>query len=146
MKVKRNTQIEMLIVVFIFVIPASGLFLSEIRWARVNRPDGKFSNVNEYIAHGRRPSRVTKVEKGGKAFFIAYGPMDMWLALPSGPAAYVFDETGHMVEWSWDTGDDPGFQREWTLSQGRSSLEELKSIGFQQTLSDDGQAANPRPE
>jgi hypothetical protein len=38
-----------------------------------------------------------------------------------------------MVEWSWDTGDDPEFQKKWPLPQEESSVEELKQIGFQQS-------------
>jgi len=112
-------------------VPACGWLLSEIRWARINNPDGKFTNVREYIVQGRQPSRVTKVQREGGTFFIAYSPMDTWLALPSGPAAYVFDGTGEMIEWSRDIGDDPDFQKKWPLPQEESSLEELKQIGFQ---------------
>ena len=60
---KRSTKIEILVVVLIVVLPACGWLASEIRWARLNNPDGKFANVAEYIAHGRQPSRVTKVNR-----------------------------------------------------------------------------------
>ena len=130
---KRIAKIKIIIGALLVVAPACGWLLSEIRWARINAPDGRFSNVREYIARGRPPSRVTKVEKEGKTFFIAYSPMNTWLAVPSGPAAYVFDATGQMVEWSADTGDDPDFQKKWPLPQEKSSLEELKRIGFQQS-------------
>jgi hypothetical protein len=42
-----------------------------------------------------------------------------------------------MVEWSWDMGDDPQFQKDWPLPQERSSVEELKQIGFQQSPAGD---------
>ena len=63
-------------------------------------------------------------------FFIAYSPMNYWLAVPSGPAAYVFDESGQMVEWSWDPGDDLDFQEKWPLPQEESSVDELAMLGF----------------
>ena len=131
MKMKRSNKVEILIVVFVLVVPVGGWLLSEIRWARINNPDGKFTTVHDYLAQRRRPARVTKAQKGGNTFFIAYSPMDTWLAVPSGPAAYVFDETGHMVEWSRDTGHDWGFQQKWPLPQSESSVEELKRVGFQ---------------
>lgn len=33
--------------------------------------------------------------------------------LPSGPAAYVFDKSGHLTDWSSDVGDDSRFQQKW---------------------------------
>ena len=106
---------------------------SEIRWSRINNPEGKFSAVSGYLAAGRLPTRVTKVRKDGATYFIAYSPMDTWLALPSGPAAYVFDETGKMINWSCDAGDDPNFEKNWPLPQERSSIEELRGTEPQQT-------------
>lgn len=102
--------------------------VSEVRWARINSPKGRFTNVAEYVAYGRGPSRVTKVTNGDGTFFIAYGPYDSWLALPSGPAGYVFDESGNMVGWSGDTGDDSSFQKQWPLPQEESSLAQLKQL------------------
>ena len=143
MKMKKISKTEWIIVLLIFVLPACGWLLSEVRWSRINNPNGKFTTVHEYLAHGRQPGRVTKVQKDGRIFFIAHSPMDTWLAVPSGPAVYVFDENGQMVEWSWDTGDDPQFQKKWPLPQEQSSVEELKQIGFQQSPAGDVLKAAP---
>jgi hypothetical protein len=114
--------------VIFLAFAAGSCVYSEIRWAKINSPVGKFTNVTEYVAHGRQPSRVTSVEKKGKTYFIAHGPLDTWLATPSGPAAYVFDESGRMVHWSPDTGDDPSFWRQWPRPHTESSFEELKEL------------------
>lgn len=132
MTMKRSEKIGWLLVVLIPAGLVSGFVLSEIRWQRINNPEGKFTNVREYLAHGRLPARVTKVQRDGNTFFIAYSPMDYRLAVPSGPAAYVFDQTGQMVDWSRDTGENPSFATRWFRSQDKSSIEELKQIGFQQ--------------
>ena len=135
---KRSRKIEITVAVLIVVLPACCWLISEIRWAHINNPEGKFTNVAEYITHGRQPSRVTKVQKQDKTFFIAFGPLDIWLALPSGPAAYVFDESGRMIQWSEDPGDDSEFQKLWPHQQQKSSsIEELKQIGFQQEAEGD---------
>jgi hypothetical protein len=125
-------KFELLIVLLIPAGLVGGFVLSQIRWHRINNPEGKFTNVGEYLAHGRLPARVTKVQRDGNTYFIAYGPMDYRIAVPSGPAAYVFDQTGQMVDWSSDTGDDRTFMQRWFRSEEKSSIEELKQIGFQQ--------------
>jgi len=108
---------------------------SENRWNSLNNPKDKFSNVSEYLAQGRLPSHITKVEKQGTTYFIAYSSTeDMGLYVPSGLAAYVFDETGKMVHWSADTGIDELFDEQWLKLQKQSSLEELKQFEFQRRI------------
>lgn len=40
----------------------------------------------------------------------------------SGPAGYVFDADGRLVDWSSDIGDDPAFDDRWTaqIARGRA--------------------------
>ena len=91
--------------------------LSHNHWDSLNNPEGKFTNVSEYLAQERPPSYITKVNKQGATFLIAYSSMDdMRLHVPSGPAAYVFDETGKLVQWSKDSGDDSQFSELWLKS------------------------------
>lgn len=119
-------------------------FASEIRWTLVNRPHGKFADVTGYLACGRGPNRVLKTEKDGKVFFIAYSPMDCWLALPSGPAAYVFGPDGRLVDWSGDTGDDPGFAVRWAHARRITATIEEMTKGDSNTASQ-GTALGRRP-
>jgi hypothetical protein len=132
MRLSRKTLIELAICVGLFGAAGIAWLSSEIRWARINSPVGKFTSAPEYLAAERLPSRITKLTTNGSTFFIAYSPMDYRLAVPSGPAAYVFDESGHLVAWSRDTGDDGRFQRSWPLrQQAKASIEDLKRLGFQ---------------
>ena len=107
--------------------------LSEIRWASVNDPRGKFSTAAEYLNRGRLPGRVTRIDRKGQTGLIAHGPLDPWLAVPSCPAAYVFDSRGTLVDWSRDSGDDPGFNRRWpSPEQQDATLDELKKLSSRQ--------------
>lgn len=127
---KRSSKILGVVVIAGFLGAFAVVYIaSEVRWAAVNDPGGKFINVQEYLAHGRLPERVQRIEKKGSTYFIAYGPMDYGLAVPSGPAAYVFEESGALVDWSSDIGDDPGFTAEWPTGSAQSvSLDELKML------------------
>ncbi len=128
----RISRKELIVCFLLVAIPAVAWFGSEVRWARINNPQGKFSSVSGYLAAGRLPSRVTKLTTNGSTFIIASSPMDCWLAFPSGAAAYVFDESGRMVAWSRDTGDDLRFRRDWPLRrQEMASIDDLKRTGFQ---------------
>ena len=37
--------------------------------------------------------------------------------IPSGPAAYVFDKSGRLLDWTVDSGDDHDFQQKWQPSE-----------------------------
>lgn len=121
---KKIIKTKLIPAILILVLPCAWL-LSEIRWSRINNPSGRFDNLQEYLEHGRYSERVIRVEKNGNAFFITHSPMDTWLAAPSGPAAYVFDENGRLVDWSNDMGDDPSFRKRWPPPHENSSMEEL---------------------
>lgn len=127
-KPKRKSKLILLFDVIFCVLIVAWIF-SEVRWARINSPIGKFENVAEYLSAGRLPSRVTTVHLAGDSYWIAYAPIDFWLALPSSPPGYVFDETGLLVDWSSDPGDDPAFQEKWMNNQEESSLDVLKKLG-----------------
>lgn len=138
----RISRKKLIVCLLLVGIPGIAWLGSEVRWARINSPHGKFTSVSQYLVAGRLPSRVTTITTNGSKFFIAYSPMDPWLAVPSGSAAYVFEESGRMVTWSGDTGDDGRFQRHWPLrQQEKASIDDLKRIGFQR----DGPANRSQP-
>lgn len=97
----------------------------EVRWWSINSPDGRFSNVTEYLNHGRTPARVVRVDLDDQSYVVAFSPQDSLLAFPSGPAAYVFDERGQLVDWCSDTGENPVFQRQWLSAAIETSFDEL---------------------
>jgi hypothetical protein len=131
MRFSRKTLIAVAIGVALCCAAGIAWLSSEIRWARINSPVGKFTSASEYLAAGRLPSRITMFTTNGSIYFIAYSPMDYRLAFPSGPAAYVFDDSGHMVTWSGDTGNDSRFQRSWPLlQQNKAPIEDFKRLVF----------------
>ena len=100
------------------------LVLTEyISHKRVN-PTGKFTNLREYLAYRPSSDWFETLDGDGKHYVIAYGPMASWLMLSSGSSAYVFDNTGRLVDWSSDVGDDGNFHARWDSKglgdQGRS--------------------------
>jgi hypothetical protein len=138
----RKTKIEVAVCTLLFGAAGIAWLSSQLRWARINSPAGKFDSSGEYLAAGRLPNRVATLTNDGTNYFIAYSPMDYRLAFPSGPAAYVFDGSGRMVSWSRDSGDDVTFQRDWPLTQQRkASIDDLRELGLKR----DGGAKDADP-
>ena len=50
--------------------------------------------------------------------------------LASGPASYIFDSTGKLVDWTIDEGDDTRFQKRWpfTATDAASELSRESAI------------------
>ena len=60
------------------------------------------------FAHAPRGDReFVWMDHDGHRLLVCRGPMPPLLAFPSGPAAYVFDERGDLVDWTPDVGDTP---------------------------------------
>lgn len=104
-----RTKLLFLFLVFLLL----SWILAEVRWLKINTPNGNFASLAEYLAQERRPDRICEFTSGAVTYVMAYGPMDTWLAFPSGPAAYVFDRDGGLVDWSRDVGDDAAFAKRW---------------------------------
>lgn len=94
-----------------------GCVATEVACYRRNVPDSRAATLAEYLAWRPSAAEFAVVESGGRRHVIAYGPKS-WPMLASGPSAYIFDDTGRMVDWSPDIGDDPAFDERWT-AQGR---------------------------
>lgn len=50
------------------------------------------------------PRRLAIVEEAGEKRVVWIGESGHW-SLPSGPACYVFDGSGKLLEWNTETGD-----------------------------------------
>ena len=132
---KNPIKIEMLIIFLIIGIPASIWIISEIRWAKINSPSGKFTNIGEYLAYGRLPAHTAIFQKDKKIYIMAFSPLDSWMAFPSGAAIYVFDMSGKLVDWCSDSGggDASRFYGKWRTDSSREiSIQELRNMKFNQ--------------
>ena len=121
----RKNKRFVVLAVLVAVAPVLAWLGSEFRWDRINNPEQKFSNVNEYLALKRMPEKIIKSKQKSGLYYVAFSPMDTWFALPSGPAAYVFNDDGHLVDWTADSEDDPAFYEQWLQSAQPSTLAEL---------------------
>ncbi len=132
-RIAPTKRIQIVVALLVFVLLPGGWLVSEARWASINSPSGRFTGATEYLAIGRPPQRVAQIEKDGKPYLVAYGPMDSWLALPSGPAAYVFGPDGTLVDWSLDVGEDPQFRARWPSAMlTPASVKDLRELASRQ--------------
>jgi len=90
-------------------------------------PDG-VQSLEPFIAAMPAPEYLRVKKEGKKEFLVWTGPTPGHFLIPrSGPPGYVFDESGHLVDWSRDQGDDSGFQKAWGWLRGDPiTLEEAR--------------------
>jgi len=48
-----------------------------------------------------------------KEYLVWTAPLKSTASLSSGPPGYAFDQTGALVDWTADQGDDLGFREKW---------------------------------
>jgi hypothetical protein len=116
----------------VICVPICVHFIAVGRWLSLNSPEGKFSTLSGYLASQRPPERVAKLRTSKGVCYVAYGSMiGSKLAIPSGPPAYVFDDSGNLVYYSKAIGDDSSFHEKWPpASQQDMSPDEIKAINF----------------
>ena len=87
---------------------------TEKRDADAVRPSGGGTNLAGFLAARPQPVKIRKFMHSGKVHFEVVGKRpSSALSLPSGPPAYIFDETGTLVDWTADLGDSPSFVSKW---------------------------------
>jgi hypothetical protein len=97
----------------IILLPLIVIFISEITAISYYNPEGKFKTYEGAVASGRHFTSIEKIIINGKAYKIATLEYHNIFTLRSGPAQYVFDENGNLIDWTWDSGDDPRFVKKW---------------------------------
>jgi hypothetical protein len=127
------------------VLIGGWLTAESISHRRVN-PAGRASNLNEYLAWRPSAEQFAQIDVGGKPHVIAYGPMSSWLLLSSGPSACVFDDTGRLVDWSSDIGDDPRFDEKWSAQRSRRTARMLSRSEVRQLAAGRSAAKRARPK
>jgi hypothetical protein len=103
---------------------------SERERMRLIRPAAEEQQLAAFLAK-RSPSRVQKLSQNEKSYLAVTGrPTTSMFTLPSGPPVYIFDDTGMLVDWSGDIGDDSNFVRRWPgLSTATTiTVEEAKQL------------------
>ena len=130
LKLFHLTRIDVIVIAAIVGVPTCAWIASEVRWARLNAPEGKFSTLREFLNSPRPPERLARIQTDAGTYYIGYGSMNgAWLAVPSGPPAYVFDQTGALVYYSTAIGDDSRFHERWPgKSQQELSTEESQTM------------------
>lgn len=104
---------------------------TEKRIANELRPPEGVTNLVAFLEARPQPSKIRKFPHNGKTHIELIGkPVTSLTSLPSGPPAYVFDETGVLVDWTADRGDTPSFVRKWgSLSNATFiTIEEAKQL------------------
>src|SRR5687768_11076889 len=105
--------------IVIFTVFVGGCLTTEYVSHRRVDPTGRVSDLGGYLAWRPSAEQFAVLNLNGEPHVIAYGPLSSWLMLSSGPSAYVFDQTGRLVDWSSDIGDDSEFDERWNAQRAR---------------------------
>jgi len=87
---------------------------SEKKGAQAVRPPAGGTNLVAFLEARPQPNQIRSFVHNEKVHVEVIGkPTISPLSVPSGSPAYIFDETGALVDWSRDLGDNPSFVRKW---------------------------------
>jgi hypothetical protein len=125
MKLKRRDIVELVVMA---VATLAGLFvwnrLASAERMRLVPPPGA-TTLKAFAEQMPPPKRLTKIDDNGSTKIVWMGDSAS-LSLVSGPACYIFDEHGKLIQWNLSTGDGEPTSRllSKTFQQPEMSLEE----------------------
>src|SRR4051812_49204486 len=103
------------IAVAVFVCLFAVWIYAEKKGAQAVRPPASGTNLVAFLETQPEVNSVRKFIHNGKFDVEVIGkPHVSALSVPSGPPAYIFDETGVFVDWCRDLGDNPSFVKKWS--------------------------------
>jgi len=80
---------------------------------KISRPVGA-SDLSMFLEVRPQPSKIRRFVHEEKVYVEVSGrPTISTLSQPSDPLAYIFDDTGKLVEWTYDRCDSPPFVKRW---------------------------------
>lgn len=90
------------------------MVLVVLAWSSAERlPDG-LVDARSYVDIKGRPVGAYRLVVDDAAYVEFIGHRESTVLVPaSGPPAFVFDPRGALVDWTADSGDDPGFLDQW---------------------------------
>lgn len=90
------------------------LIYAEKRSAQAVRPPTSATNLLAFLEARAEATSIRKFTHNAKVYVVVIGkPHVSPLSLPSGSPAYIFNETGALVDWCRDLGDNPSFVKKW---------------------------------
>jgi hypothetical protein len=103
----------------VLLVPLGGWMLVVRHDFNKLRPSGL--TLTHHLATMPEPEGFRVISLNGRDYLAVQGPLRALLTFPSGPPVYVFDESGGLVDWFSDVGDDRSFNNRWPgVSTGRS--------------------------
>lgn len=103
--------------IILAVLLFASWLLAEYLMHRRVVPPKNVTSLQTFLAWRPSTEHFAVTRTDGDEHLIAYGPNGA--LLPSGPSAYVFDSSGHLVDWSADVGDSPRFDEHWQSQRSR---------------------------
>lgn len=93
-----------------------GWLVWAVRDADALRPPGP--TLGDLLGVLTEPEHSEVFAYKGREYLVVHGPIRPFPRVPSGPPVYVFDDSGRLVGWTLDVGDDNGFLSQWTPKEG----------------------------
>lgn len=104
---------------------------AENKSAKALRPPAGGTNLVAFLEERPQVNQIRRFVHNGKLHVEVIGKASVSaLSLPSGSPAYIFDETGALVDWCRDLGDNPSFVKKWGgfTNANQISAEEAKQL------------------
>lgn len=87
---------------------------TEWKYAAQIKHHAQLKTLSAFMEYGVEYRRLHTFSRDGKTYLFWTQPIPEYpFVFPSGPACYIFNSSGNMVDYTPDAGDDSSFREEW---------------------------------
>ena len=109
---KKKIRLFKIGVIVLFVVGIVAIAVLDIKR---HTPSSPGIQISDFAREKPAPQAIVQFEKNGRTHFgwIAELSTLDTITVASGPAVYVFDDSGTMVDYTIDISDHPTFEQNW---------------------------------
>jgi hypothetical protein len=108
-KLKSHLKILLSVPFVVCILYFGSLLYNHVRVV----PTG-VETVQDFYQRYGNPPKVESINVSGRRYYRITGEIPAPLGFPKGSPLYVFDDTGRLVDWTAESGNDPSFSSRWS--------------------------------
>jgi hypothetical protein len=125
----RLPLLTVILILGCFIGVPAVFFYGKWRLVKEVTPPKNGKSLEAFLETRPRVMEIRQLKVRGENFFLILGNYSTFVFdTSSGPPAYIFNNSGTLVDWTADSGDDPAFEKRWDIFSNRETISAQEAL------------------